>query len=304
MSAAGIEPPRDMPQFWSFFQQRHMSLDVIGPAQSWAAPVARVLAPDGFAEDVWLDAIPDHVIAVHLSGARVSKVRGIGAGKGSLRGGSFALQPRGTDNHYIASGPCSFAQILINDTLLDRASNLVGQPGLSGRLRPDLIFDRSLRLNGLAETYVQRALTTRLPPTTLEMEARALLLLDEIFALHGEARPNKALRGGLPPRQLQRVTDFMREHAAQDLLLDDLAALVGLSPTHFARAFRQSTGVPPHRWLTNLRIERARELLEAGDLPLAEIALACGFADQSHFTVTFKKATALTPGAYRREART
>ena len=92
-------------------------------------------------------------------------------------------------------------------------------------------------------------------------------------------------------------------HLAKDLGLEDLAAVVDLSPQHFARAVCQSTGLPPHRWLTNQRIERARDLLATGNLPIAEIALDCGFADQSHLTTAFRKATGVTPGAYRREAR-
>ena len=112
-----------------------------------------------------------------------------------------------------------------------------------------------------------------------------------------------AHKGALAPYQLRKAQEYIDTNLTGDATLDEIAQRVGLSAKHFARAFRQSTGVPPHRWLLQRRIERARELLEAGDLPLAEIALLCGFADQSHFTVTFKKATGLTPGAYRREAR-
>ncbi len=88
---------------------------------------------------------------------------------------------------------------------------------------------------------------------------------------------------------------------AQDLALEELAALVSLSAKHFARAFRQSTGTPPHRWLIERRLDRAKAMLVEGDLDLAEIALACGFADQSHFTAAFRKLVGMTPGSYRRE---
>ncbi len=130
-----------------------------------------------------------------------------------------------------------------------------------------------------------------------------MLLLDALVGLHGAGRPTMRANGGLSGWQLRRVTEFMMEHAAGDLALDELAALADLSAKHFARAFRQSTGVPPHRWLIERRIDRAKELLAASDHSLAEIALACGFADQSHFTAAFRKAVGATPGGYRREIR-
>ncbi len=92
-------------------------------------------------------------------------------------------------------------------------------------------------------------------------------------------------------------------HLAEDIGLDDLAAIADLSAKHFARAFRQSTGMPPHRWLIERRIDRAKALLMEGDLNLAEIALTCGFADQSHFTAAFRKSVGATPGIFRRDLR-
>ncbi len=93
-------------------------------------------------------------------------------------------------------------------------------------------------------------------------------------------------------------------HLADDVGLDTLAAIADLSPKHFARAFRQSTGMPPHRWLIERRIDRAKALLRTADLSLAEISLACGFADQSHFTAAFRKLVGFTPGGYRRDVLT
>ena len=70
--------------------------------------------------------------------------------------------------------------------------------------------------------------------------------------------------------------------------------------SHFERAFRQTTGMPPHQWLTKHRVERAKALLSLGSLELAEIAEACGFADQSHFTRVFSRCEGVTPGRWRR----
>jgi AraC family transcriptional regulator len=111
------------------------------------------------------------------------------------------------------------------------------------------------------------------------------------------------VRGGLPPARLRRVEEFLMAHLAADIGLDALAAIADLSPKHFARAFRQSTGMPPHRWLIQRRIDRAKALLRTTDTTLVEIALACGFADQSHFTASFRKLVGLTPGSLRQEMR-
>jgi AraC family transcriptional regulator len=290
----------EIPEFWSHLGQR-LSLDPKGLTTSWVAPVAKMVAPDGFGESFWIDEIPDTVIAVRLAGADVVKVKGVGAGATTAHGGNFTLQPKGTPNWFTAEGGCVFANILLPDTLVDRASEAVGQERLSGRLRPDLLFNDHRDLNKTAQNYVGRALNARAPPTCLEMEGRAMLLLDALLEVHGGARTSVRTSGGLSGWQLRRVTDFMTDHAAEDLALDQLAAQVNFSAKHFARAFRQSTGVPPHRWLIERRIDRAKAFLIDGDLSLAEIALACGFADQSHFTAAFRRSTGLTPGAYRRE---
>ena len=78
--------------------------------------------------------------------------------------------------------------------------------------------------------------------------------------------------------------------------------MVGLSSSHFARAFRTSVGISPHQYVIGQRIGEARRLLAARRLSVAEVALALGFADQSHFAEAFRKATGTTPGRYRQES--
>lgn len=109
--------------------------------------------------------------------------------------------------------------------------------------------------------------------------------------------------GGLAPWQARRARDLIREHLDADIDLKTLAASCGLSPAHFAKAFKRTMGVPPHRWLLRQRVERAQEMLLAGREPLNAIALACGFADQSHMTRVFSRAVGMPPGAWRRAVR-
>jgi AraC-like DNA-binding protein len=85
--------------------------------------------------------------------------------------------------------------------------------------------------------------------------------------------------------------------------LDRLAAVAGCSPTHFSRAFKQSTGLAPFQWLLQKRIDRAQSLLLGARHSLAEIALATGFSSQAHFTTAFRRVTGHTPGHWRRQHR-
>ena len=107
-------------------------------------------------------------------------------------------------------------------------------------------------------------------------------------------------QGGLAPWQERRAKELMSASLNEDLSLSRLATECGLSSRHFARAFRLSTGMPPHRWLVWQRVERAKELLGTRALSLVDVAMFSGFADQSHFTRVFKAVVGVTPGAWRR----
>jgi len=93
--------------------------------------------------------------------------------------------------------------------------------------------------------------------------------------------------------------DYIHSHLDQDLSLEALANLVSMSRYHFIGLFKQSTGMTPHQYVIQQRIKRAKELLGDRKLSISEISLACGFANQSHFTRLFRKQTGATPKAYR-----
>lgn len=98
---------------------------------------------------------------------------------------------------------------------------------------------------------------------------------------------------------LARVIERIEAGLDEEIGLDELASLVDLSPWHFARCFRAATGMPPHAYVTQRRLERAKLLLRDGLFGLSEVALACGFASQSHFTTAFRRDTGLPPGRWR-----
>jgi AraC family transcriptional regulator len=111
------------------------------------------------------------------------------------------------------------------------------------------------------------------------------------------------VRGGLAPWQVRRARETLLDGIDGDIDPHALAQACGLSPRHFAKAFKRTLGQPPHRWLLRARVDRACEMLLHGDERLGTIALACGFADQSHMTRVFTRLIGIAPGAWRRMRR-
>jgi len=134
----------------------------------------------------------------------------------------------------------------------------------------------------------------------LYAERLAAVLAHEIVRLDDGVGALPPMRGGLAAWQQRRVVEFIEAHLADDFPLAALAGLVQLSTYHFARAFKRSFGVPPHRYHTNRRVERARALLTDPRTSVAEVALQVGFSGASAFAATFRRTTGQTPTDYRR----
>lgn len=137
----------------------------------------------------------------------------------------------------------------------------------------------------------------------LLVEQIAMAMLTHVHCSYA-GRPAAALsrtsaRGRLDSKRLARVIDFMESHLEQALSLTDLAEVACLSPFHFARAFKETMGVPPHRYLSERRLAHARNLLDDTSHSIADVALACCFSSQASFTRSFQRSTGMTPGAYR-----
>jgi AraC-like DNA-binding protein len=136
------------------------------------------------------------------------------------------------------------------------------------------------------------------------MYADHLLLATHSYfavAFGGMRLPEYGRRGALAPWQVRCATELMIEQMGEDMSLSEPAAACGLSANYFARAFKQSMGTPPHRWMLLQRVLRAKSLLRDADRSLIDIAAACGFADQSHFTRVFTSIVGASPGAWRKQ---
>jgi AraC-like DNA-binding protein len=106
-------------------------------------------------------------------------------------------------------------------------------------------------------------------------------------------------RGGLAPRVLRRIREYIDANIDRRISVELLAGLANLSVCYFVRAFKQSMGTTPHDYLIRQRVERTKQLLSGTEMPLSEIALAAGFADQSHFARRFREHVGMSPRDYR-----
>lgn len=180
-----------------------------------------------------------------------------------------------------------------------KASVFDVEPGSALAISPRLFFfDRAVWDTALK---LKAEVGNSDPGSRQYAEALSLVLVHELIRL--ERRASAAMRplsGGLPAWQQKRVVEFIEEHLSEDISLAALAELVNLSLFHFARAFKQSFGVPPHRYHSDRRMDRARSLLQRPALSVTEIGVQTGFRETSSFTRAFRRFSGLTPTEYRR----
>ncbi|MDJ0531563.1 MAG: AraC family transcriptional regulator [Xenococcaceae cyanobacterium MO_207.B15] len=134
------------------------------------------------------------------------------------------------------------------------------------------------------------------------VESLANALMVNLLRSHSATKPQVAVyQGGLSDRKILQATDYINDHLTQSIKLEDLAAYLGISRFHFSRLFKKSTGISPHQYVMQQRIELAKQLLKKADVPIADIANDCGFNSQSHLGKYFRAMTGMTPRAYRKD---
>jgi AraC family transcriptional regulator len=166
-------------------------------------------------------------------------------------------------------------------------------------LTPRLFFEDA----GLWDTAIKLKALIESPQAIdrLYCEALGVVLTHELLRLGlGARRVEPRVRGGLAAWQQRAVAGHIEEHLAEHISLASLAQLVRLSPYHFSRAFKQSFGMPPHRFHTHRRIERAKALLAKPTVSVTDVGIAIGFSGTSSFTTAFRKVTGFTPTDYHR----
>lgn len=255
-------------------------------------------------------AAPVTSLALITSGAMRIGLRGIHSPWRELdvRQGDLILNPGGSEANEvrwssISSEPLQTLQVHLSQNLVARTAEEVagydlsrltwiGYPGFQDPLLTQILL------------ALRRELEQPQPAGNLYAQTAAQMLavhLLRYYTKEAKEAPREPDISSLTLTryQMKQVVEFMQAHLDQGLSLDVLAQQIGFSPYHFARLFRQTVGESPHQFVLHQRIERAQRLLKKTDVPLAHIAVECGFASQSHLTQVFKRHLGLTPRAYR-----
>ena len=287
----------------------------VAPAQ-WQAPLAQTttafaevtfaggVAVRGFTHQSYrLEAMPacrDHLLAYRLSGvAKAQRWLGGAVNRSVTRSGSITVIPALRESAWEIEGSGMLLYFFLPPELVRRvaedeqamgcgAASIVDRLGIHDQRIGDLAlqFARELEQGTAGWSIYTEAITTQL----------AVLLARNHSG--GGRRPTR-LPGGMSLHVKRRVLDYVDANLAQDIALADLARVAGLAASHFSHSFRVTFGYAPYQYVLRERAHRARRLLETERMPLAEVALAAGFANQAHLTTLFKRVVGVTPAVYR-----
>jgi AraC family transcriptional regulator len=217
--------------------------------------------------------------------------------------GSISLVPAGSPALWRWSGPKDSLHVYLEPALVTRVAAeafdldpaRLTVPSLDGLDLPQL--RASL---GAVDAELTGGAGGRLAAESLA-NVLAVHLIRHILA---PRQPERGRDGALPQGRLHAVVEYIEEHLDANLTLEQIAAVARLSAYHFARQFKAAIGLPPHQYVILRRVERAKQLLQAGNiLSLAEVAAAVGFSDQSQFSHHFKRLVGVTPWQFRMSAR-
>lgn len=217
---------------------------------------------------------------------------------GSIAAHSISLVKAGDESVVALTGDLDIVQVFL-------PHGAVGALAAEINGRPASLSVEGWTNDPVVESLVERtlaALKSSVGESRLETDILALKLAEHMVRYHGGGGGTVFRRtyfGGLSPLVLRRVLDFIDANLQHDIQLTDLAREVQLTPYHFLRSFHAETGLTPHQWVMRRRIGRAKSLLADTNLPIAEIALAIGYASQSAMTAIFSRLVGITPREWR-----
>ena len=221
--------------------------------------------------------------------------------KTDVRAGATYLYDLKRDPRYVIDKPFHSLFFYLPRSALADIAKQTGAPRI-GELayQPGIGHDDAV-VRHLGASLVE-ALHRQDEANQLFIDHAMLALTAHVAQTYGGLRRSAELaRGGLAPWQAKRACERLESDLGGTLSSQQIAAEFDLSVSYFSRAFRISTGLPPHQWLLRQRVKAAKQLMTVRDLPLSDIAMSAGFANQSHFTRVFSAVVGVSPGAWRRE---
>jgi AraC family transcriptional regulator len=245
-------------------------------------------------------AVADFSLQMSLAAARVEFDVGAGRFTQNLKPNEFVICPPKTAAEYCFHGPATGGVLAITP---ERVMALFPDHNLApsfdfGKLHSK--FHHDAVVNGLVSTILDQTASTR-TPSGIYLDSALITLLYHLRRLADQPLKAPSNKAALTKAKLACAIEFIESHLAQSIQLDDVAASVGLSAFHFARAFKNETGLSPHQFLIDRRVCRATQMLMESNLPIAAIAYAVGFSSQAHMTTVFQRLQGTTPGEYRRQ---
>lgn len=249
-------------------------------------------------------AVRDQLLVWHRDGPAV--IEGEGGDKRFCRAvpaGGIHLIPGGADFKINLRNALSTTHVYLRRNVIEEVAAEItrGDPALI-EISPHL-FDSETMLANLLHP-LDCALRQGNAATAFAIDYLSLSIAAHLIRLYSNTTVVRMPRErSARTSTADRAIEFMRANIQESIGLAEIAEAVGLSPSQLARVFKSSCGSPPHRFLINMRIGHAQCLLRSSDLPIAEIALECGFSHQEHLTHQFRRACGTTPAAYRRDYR-
>jgi AraC family transcriptional regulator len=215
---------------------------------------------------------------------------------------AVTLVPAGVESQWRWRNACDATLYQLSPALVDKVAEEAFDLDPARVRFPVRYFDRSSPAVLDTLTTLRTELLTGGQGGRLCAESLAnVLVVQLIRQVANRPAAERFVRGSggrLPRHAVRAVEEYIDAHLDQDFALADLAAVAHLSEFHFARLFKQTTGLPPYQFVIRQRVERAKRLITAGRLSLAQIAVATGFSDQSHLTRHFKRLVGVTPGRF------
>lgn len=240
----------------------------------------------------------NHTLSLYIDGGRETYRTDRKANPGGP--GRFCLMPKGSESWWQVGEHQNFMHLYFDDLYLKQLALKVLDIDPRQIELPERIFFKNEGLEALFR-FGMAGVDWSATENRLAMEHATDSILINLLQGLKLKQSHQAIKGGLSPKVLRQVEDFIHANYHRQIFLEELAQIAGLSEYHFCRMFKHSVAQSPQQYLTKIRIERVKQFITESDESLIDIAARCGFSNQSHMGRYFKKLNGVSPNAFRRQ---